>query len=197
MIALCGRSARLTAWLQSRGIVTRAASTRSLPSVSRSLRGFDPEVDLDLVAEGEPARIEDLVPVQAPVLAVERAARKETDPLSHRWLLCAIGVLDIERHRPGDPAHRQIARDFEAVASSLDHRALEDELGVLLHIEEVGRPKVRVAPRLLRVDARGVDLDLEARVLRSLLVEDQRAAPPRELPLDRCKHQLAHREVHA
>ena len=51
------------------------------------------------------------------------------------------------------------------------------ELRVLLGVEEVGRLEVRVALRLARVDARGVDLDLHRRLGRVGRVEGELGGP--------------------
>ncbi len=58
----------------------------------------------------------------------------------------------------------------------LDPRALERQIGILVDIKEVGRAQVIVAVVALGVDAGRLDLDIDPRVGRVLLVELDRAA---------------------
>ena len=87
-------------------------------------------------------------------------------------LLVAPGILRLAevRHRQRDllrdAADRQVADHVVAFAALLDDPlALEGDVRELLDVEEVGRAQVRVAIRLVGVDARRLDRELDRREL--------------------------------
>src|SRR5262245_60644055 len=125
----------------------RLLSCQSWGDGSSSLHGRGPyalhfQLDVDAVADQDAARFEDLVPVQAEVLPVERGLRDEADPLVAPRVLRAPAVLDVQRNRPRHVADREIAGDtVTALRQRVDARAAEPELRKALGVEEVGGPQ--------------------------------------------------------
>ena len=80
---------------------------------------------------------------------------------------------------------RQVAGDVKPIASlPRDRGALEGQRRELLHLEEVGRSKMRVPIALAGVDARRLDGDVHRRVFRILLVVIDRSIEVRETAAD-------------
>src|SRR5881227_474562 len=72
---------------------------------------LDVELDAHALADEEAARLQGLVPRQAPVLAVDLGAGREAEPLvAPRRGLGAV-ELHIEHDRPGHALDREVAGD--------------------------------------------------------------------------------------
>src|SRR5690349_7992925 len=77
------------------------------------------ELDVDAIADQHAARLEQLVPLQAEVLAIDGRRRQEADALVTPRILRASAVLDVERDLAGDVADRQLADDAITLAAHL------------------------------------------------------------------------------
>src|SRR5690606_11864550 len=124
------------------------------------------------------AGLEDLVPLETEVAAVERRRRREGNPLVPPRVLGLTAVLGVEDHLAGDVPDRERAVDAVAVTAGLLHLgALEPKLGEALHVQEVRRPQVIVAVGYAGIDAAAVDRHLDAAARQVLGVEIHLAAP--------------------
>src|SRR5262249_15427864 len=131
-----------------------------------------------LVADEDPAGLERLIPVQTEVLAIDGRAPGQARALPAPGIPGAAAVLDLEHDRAGDAMGGQLTLHLEALlAQRLDLRALERDVRILFDVQEVGRLEVPFALGLLGLDAGGVDLDLNPRGRRILLIELERRAP--------------------
>jgi hypothetical protein len=94
----------------------------------------------------------------------------------------------------------EIADQLEIVTGVLgrapDAPASESNGRVLLDIEEVRRPKMLVALLGPGIERRRIDLSLNGRAIRILLVDHDAARDLREPPLHRRDHQVLGRELH-
>src|SRR5215468_6603168 len=112
----------------------------------RGVDGLDVELDVDAVADQHAAGLEQLVPRQAEVLAVDRCLRDEPDPLVAPRIDAAAGRLGVERDLAGRVADRELADHAQPAAADVLHaRAAEAQLGEPLDVEEVRRAQVVVA----------------------------------------------------
>src|SRR5450755_797501 len=160
--------------------------------------GLQLELDLDAIAHQQAARLEDLVPLEAEVLAVEGALRGESDPFVAPGVLAAAAVLDVERDLAADVADGQLSgQTVERRAELLDPRAAEPDLGKVLDVEEVGRPQVIVALGRARVDAGGIDRRLPDRPREIALVEVDLSGELGEAAPSLLDYHVADREVDA
>src|SRR5256885_8771821 len=81
--------------------------------------GLHVELDVDAVPDEHAARLEDLVPLEAEILALDRRLRDEADALVAPRVLAAAGGLGVEHDLAGDVADRQRAGDAEVAAGVL------------------------------------------------------------------------------
>src|SRR5262245_47067509 len=103
------------------------------------------ETNRHVVADEEPACLEGSVPRQPEILPIDCRLRLERDALVAPWVLCFPQERDVEAHRTGDAVDGQIAGDYEQVrGTALNAGAREREHRVLLDVEKVSRPEVRV-----------------------------------------------------
>src|SRR6476661_4153563 len=135
-----------------------------LPLPSADLHRFDFDVDLDVVADGQSAALEQHVPGQAEIAAIDLALRAEARSLATPRILRLPLELDVEGDLSRYVADRQVAGELELVPVSLDTRALEPDIGVLLDVEEIPRTEVLVALISPRVEARRLQRCLHRRL---------------------------------
>src|SRR6266516_6289245 len=131
--------------------------------------GFDLELEASLLAHQEAAGLDGHVPGEPEVLAIDLGAGRETGPPVTQRIGCPAVVLDLEADSARDAVDRPITV-HEEVSGRLpfDPRALERDLRIALHVEEVGRTQVLVALLVPALDAGGVDVDLHPRLGRVL-----------------------------
>src|SRR5439155_590730 len=119
-----------------------------------------------------------VVPGHAEVLPVDPGVRLEAAAVSAAVAWTEAEDVDVEHHRLGDAADRQVAGDLELVRGGLLHRGgLEGELRVLGDVEESVAAQVLVARRLVGVDAAGIDRHLHGALGPVVPVDD-------DLPLE-------------
>src|SRR5215471_4690811 len=116
------------------------------------------DLDLDRLADQDPAALDGDVPGHAEVLAVDLGGQGEAhDLLAPRAVPDALqveGQLDL----PGDVLDREVTDDGEPVALAAGHPGrAEGELGELLHVQEVVADQVSLPVRVAGVEARGLD----------------------------------------
>src|SRR6266852_3790229 len=105
--------------------------------------GLHVEGYLDLVADDDAAALEQLVPVEPELLAVDRGLGEEADPLVPPGVLARAEVYGIARHRTRHPAHRELAgHPVPVLPPTLDLAAREGERRVVLGVEEFGGAEV-------------------------------------------------------
>src|SRR5439155_841072 len=163
------------------------------------LRRLDVDRDRHLVADGDAARLEDLVPGEAEVLAVDRGGGLRAGAgVAPRVLDLGRGALDVEAHLARDAVEGEVADHLEVTwGARLDLLRHEHDRRVPDDVEEVGALQMRVALFDAGVDAGGVDggLDLGAREV--LLLHLNRPAQLAERAAHGAHHEVAHRELHA
>src|SRR5580692_6323245 len=136
------------------------------------LDGFDLDLDVDLFTDEHTARLEGLVPLEAPVRAVDRRPADEAYARVAPGVLAASRLFHVEHGLLGHAVDGEVARHLEvSLAGPFDALALERDRRELLDVEEVGRLEVAVALRFARVDARRVDRNVDRRLRRISFVE--------------------------
>jgi len=100
------------------------------------------------IADQHAACLERLVPLEAELLPVQGALRRETDAFVAPRVLATAAVLGIERDRARDAADGQVPGEPITVPlDPLDPCAAKPDLGEVLHVEEVSArhisPKVK------------------------------------------------------
>src|SRR5436309_3289168 len=101
------------------------------------LRRLDVDSDVDVVPQDGAAPFDHVVPGHAEVLPVDPGVRLEGAAVSAAVAWTEAEDVDVEHHRLGDAADRQVAGDLELVRGGLLHRGgLEGELRVLGDVEE-------------------------------------------------------------
>jgi hypothetical protein len=91
---------------------------------------------------------------------------------------------------------RQVAHEPESIVVDVfDASALEGDGRVRLGVEEVGRPQVRIALRIARVDAGGRDRDVDERGRRIVIGRLNRAGHVREAAFHGRDHHVPDREL--
>src|SRR5690606_24382162 len=159
------------------------------------------QLDPDVVTDEDAARLERLVPAQAPVPAVDLGGRGEARALAAPRILAHSLEDRVERDLHGRVADGEVADDAEArallVKRTLNALAAERDRRVALHIEEVLRTQVLVPILDAGVDARRVDLDFGRRVFRRVLVHRDGAAERLEAAAHRREHHVLDRELDA
>ena len=114
----------------------------------------------------------------AEVAPLDRQARVEAADLDAA-VLAHADVREVDRDGLRLPVHRQVARHRIGVLAGLpDLRALEDDLGELLGVEEVRALEVLVAPRVGGVHVLGPGGEPEAACRRVVGVEAELAGEP-------------------
>src|SRR5258706_681706 len=112
------------------------------------------DIDLDLVANGNAARLEYLIPGQAEIAAIDLALCAEASALTTPRILRLTLERDVERDRPSHITNGQVAGQLELLAVSLDLRAAEPDFRELLDVQKITRAKVVVTLRGATVDPR-------------------------------------------
>src|SRR5260370_14297054 len=148
-------------WISKDAFIVNSRSPRPVPSGSLldclCSDGLHVEGDLDVVADDDAAALEQLVPVEPELLAVDRGLGEEADPLVPPGVLARAEVFGIELHRTRHPAHRELAEHpVSVLPPALDLAALEGDRRVVLDVEEFGGAVVLVPVGLVGVDARGL-----------------------------------------
>src|SRR6267142_2035543 len=110
--------------------------------------------DLDLVADGHTAGLEQLVPGEPEVLAVDLRRGTVAGALAAPRILPAAFLRHGQRHFLLDVLNREVARHLQPVPVGDDLRASEAESREPVRIEEVGGAQVRVSLILSGIDAR-------------------------------------------
>src|SRR5437868_10460820 len=93
---------------------------RSRHLLSCGAKRFDLDVDFDLLSDEDTAGLERHIPMQAEVLAVDGRRGAEAGAVAAPRILGASEALDLQLYGPRDPVDREIARDHEVVAITLD-----------------------------------------------------------------------------
>src|SRR6266545_5663390 len=144
---------------------------RTIPAVGSSLRvpgTYDLDLDLepDPFANQQAAGLENLVPGDVPILALDLGRGREASPLAGHGVVPPTEELHIERHGPGDVPDREVAHELEggtAYRSQLG--TLEPDLGEPFDSEEVVALQVVVAHLHAGLDAGYVDLHFGVGIL--------------------------------
>src|SRR5260370_13785060 len=93
-------------------------------------------LELDLVAEDEPARLQALVPGQVEVLAVQLGLSVETHASIAPWILALAVEAGVERHFLGDAMDGQITDHLEVRRLlALDLLALASDGGIIRYVK--------------------------------------------------------------
>src|SRR5690606_32507926 len=161
--------------------------------------GLHVRLDAHLVRYQHPARLERLVPLQAPVAAVDLAGGLEAHPLLAPRVDAAALEQHVERDLLGGVGDLEVTHHAEARAL-LGLRperllAAEDDLGVVLGVEEVGAAEVAVTVGHAGVEARGLDVHLRPGGVGRLPVQVQPPVEAREAPADGGEHHVLGREL--
>ena len=138
-------------------------------SHATSLASMSSSID-DLVADEHAAGLERRVPLDAEVLAVDRAGRREPGLGVAPRVLADAAELEVERDRPGDALDRQVAVQLVVAAGGLDAGRAERHRRVVLDVEEVVRAQVVVAALVAGVDRGHLHDGGDRRVQRVVLV---------------------------
>src|SRR5207253_10689267 len=97
------------------------------------------ELDPELLADQQTAALEDLVPRQAPILAVHVGPGREADALVAPRAGLAALELSVEHDGVGHAVHGKVPGHVpSALSGALHLGALERDLGEVLGVEEVG-----------------------------------------------------------
>src|ERR1700730_4156924 len=119
--------------------------------------------DVDRVADNDAALVNDIIPADAEVVAVDPGLRDESGP-HPRTLVdpCSVllfpprrsplaEVVDLELHLARHPSdHQGASQDVVARACDVDLIACECDPRVMLDIQKISTPEVRVTLRLAR-----------------------------------------------
>src|SRR6266545_6054443 len=98
---------------------------------------LDVDRDLHVVADGYATGLEQLVPGQAEIAALDLRRRAEAGALATPGILAASLGRDVEHDLTRDAADRQVAGDREVVTlHAVDAAALEGHRGEVLRVEE-------------------------------------------------------------
>jgi hypothetical protein len=120
----------------------------------------------DLVGDDHAARLKRLLPAQPELATANRPAHLDADTAAS----LRIGRDAMHRHLEPDRArlavHRQVASDpVVALVDVLDRGRFEADRRVVLDVEEVGRAKMVVSARLVRVDRSRFDRSPHLRIV--------------------------------
>src|SRR5262245_14565824 len=151
---------------------------------------FDLDLEADLLGDHQSAVVEDHVPREAPVLAVEGAPRAEDRPMAAPGILDVAEVFDLESDGPGHALDREVARDRAGIAGPGDAGRAERGPRVVLDVEEVRGTEVVVTRLVARAHRTRVDLDLESR-LGEVVGERDRAGDTGEPAANLGEHEVA------
>src|SRR5262249_17900671 len=122
----------------------------------------------------------------------------ETRTASAPWVDDESTELRVERDFPGDSAHREIANHPVAVvARSLDSAASKRQNRELRRVQEMWRREVCVALLVSRIDAPGVDRDVDRRSREVGFVDREIGIPAPKLTKNLRDDQVADREPNA
>ena len=110
-------------------------------------------VDLDLVADQQPAGFEGGVPRQPELLAADFGLGAESRPGGTKRINRDAAELDFEFHGLGDAADGEVAGDGVVLAVTFDARGPERHLRIVFDVEEVRPAHVAVAVRIAGVEA--------------------------------------------
>src|SRR6266567_405504 len=124
----------------------QGARARAVPwPGSRLEHRFEVDLDADLRGDQQPAALEDLVPGQAPVFAVEGAAGGEDGPVAAPGVGGVAEVFHAQGDRSGDAADGQLSGQHSAGGLPARGTAGEGGGGVAAGIEEVWGAQVVIA----------------------------------------------------
>src|SRR5690606_24377979 len=169
----------------------RAGATGWFPAALRiDSACLDVDGELDFVADEHAAALKGLVPVEAEVLAVERALRLEAGDLDARRVDAGALELRPEQHRAGDALDRELSVDREVPAVAPDGDAAEGRGRKSLDIEESGAAQVGVASADAGVDAGGLDGHLDAGSLEVIGIEPDGPGEVVEAAVDGGEHHV-------
>src|SRR3954462_14488778 len=90
-------------------------------------------VYLDVVADRQTTGLEQHVPGQPEIAPIDLSVGAEADPLTAPWILGLAFELDVQRYLLCHIADGQISGELELLPVSVDARALETDLRILLH----------------------------------------------------------------
>ena len=114
------------------------------------LRQLGVKLEHDLVADQDAAVVENLVPADFEILAVDLAGGMHS---AHGCTEGSLGgrrrTFDLENDRLGDAVKGQVAGNLQPLAGLLDLGRLEGRGRILGDVEKVGRFEVAVALRLM------------------------------------------------
>src|SRR4051794_34766440 len=85
------------------------------------LRGLHLEIDADLVADQQAARLEGDVPLETPLLAADLGAGAEAGAGTAPGIGERSEILEVERHRAGDIEDGELTVDLIAVLAGRAH----------------------------------------------------------------------------
>src|SRR6266540_219900 len=157
---------------------------------------LDLDLEVDLLAHQEAARLDGHVPGHPPVLAVDRRPRRRGEHRLRFHIRPPSEELSREGDGPRDVLDREVAVELERGAPRRPHGgARERQHRVLLGLEEVAAHQVLVALFGVRRDALGLHLDLDARILRRVADLD-RSGELRELAPHLRQHVSRHEPDH-
>src|SRR6266850_6526541 len=142
--------------------------------------------DVDRVADNDPAFVNDIIPADAEIVAVDPGLGDEPGP-HLRTLVYPFSVLlfpprssplaevvDLELNLARHPSDRQRAsQDVVARACDFYLIARECDAWVILDIQKISTAEVRVTLRLSRPDGSGIDGHFRRRLAWILRSEDQ------------------------
>src|SRR5207244_5203953 len=112
------------------------------------------ELEGHAFAHEHPAGFEGGVPLEAPLLAVDRDRTREADADVAPRVDDGTDVFALERDRLRDAPDRQLTADpVVLLVERFDRRRLERDLGILVHREEIVASQVRVAVGVAGVNA--------------------------------------------
>src|SRR5688572_24020674 len=103
--------------------------------------------------------------------------------------------MDAQRHRAGNTANRQLARENRFVRTDkFDLLTRESNLRMFLYVEKVLALKVSVARRFACPDSSSFDRGLDGSRARVRRVENKRAVNIFEMAADESHHHVTHRK---
>src|SRR5690606_17982412 len=166
--------------------------------VSVGLDGRDLELQHDLVADQHAAGLQRGVPGDAELLAADRGAALEADPLVAERVQCRALEGQRNGHLLGDALDGQVTGDVESVLTGLlDLGGGEGDLRVLVQLQEVTAAQVGVTIGVARVDAVGLDRHRGARLARVGAVDGGGAGELVERAADLGDHRVPGHEAQA
>jgi len=152
--------------------------------------GFDLDPDLDLVPDSNSSCLQHLIPGQPELPAIDLAGCAEPHSLATPWILRLTLELDVQRDRLGHVTNGQLTLELEFLPISFDAGASEFDLGILLGVQKIARPKVLVPLVGAGIDARRFENCFDRRISGIFFIDVDRAFNVCDPPLDGGDHQM-------